>query len=165
MEENNNFKILKRTNLNDQERMQLLDLWNNEYPEKISYKSIIDFNNYLLKLSNLTHLLMIDKSNNILGWAFSFNRDNERWFAIIISEEQQRKGLGQQMLNELKKSETILNGWVIDHNNDKKINGEVYNSPLGFYRKNDFNVLKNERLELENLSAVKIKWGNMDAKK
>ena len=103
MEENHNFKILKTTNLNDQERLQLLDLWNNEYPEKISYKSITEFNNYLLKLSNLTHLLMIDKRNKIWGWAFSFNRENERWFAIIISKEQQRKGLGRQMLNDLKK--------------------------------------------------------------
>ncbi|MCK9481612.1 MAG: hypothetical protein M0R38_07625 [Bacteroidia bacterium] len=62
------------------------------------------------------------------------------------------------MLNELKSDENVLNGWVIDHNSDIKINGNFYQSPLNFYLKNEFEILNETRLELEIMSAVKIKW-------
>jgi hypothetical protein len=32
------------------------------------------------------------------------------------------------------------------------------NSPLGFYQKCDFEIIKTDRLELDKISAVKIKW-------
>ena len=62
------------------------------------------------------------------------------------------------MLNTLKNDENTLNGWVIDHNSDKKLNGNIYQSPLEFYIKNGFETLSETRLELEIMSAVKIKW-------
>lgn len=103
---------------------------------------------------------MTNKENLILGWALKFERENEKWFAIILSEIIKGKGLGRKMLNELKKEEQVLNGWVIDHNNDKKKNGQLYVSPLKFYEKCDFEIIVNERLELDKISAVKIKWSN-----
>ena len=62
------------------------------------------------------------------------------------------------MVDELKQVEPILNGWVIDHNNDKKINGLTYFSPLKFYEKCGFEIQTDNRLELDKISAVKIKW-------
>ena len=62
------------------------------------------------------------------------------------------------MLDKLKENENTLNGWVIDHNSDKKLNGNFYQSPLEFYIKNGFETLSETRLELEIMSAVKIKW-------
>lgn len=103
------------------------------------------------------HKMLTDEKSTIGGWAFSFGSDNERWFAIILFEKMQGQGLGRKMLDKLKQSENNLNGWVIDHNNDKKKNGKPYNSPLGFYQKCDFKILKKERLELDKISAVKIK--------
>jgi hypothetical protein len=152
--------IIQTTEVNKQVKKQILDLWNNEYPEKLTYNSLEDFDNYLNNLSNLTHYLLINKENLILGWALKFERENEKWFAIILSEIIKGKGLGRKMLNELKKEEQILNGWVIDHNNDKKKNGQLYVSPLKFYEKCDFEILVDERLELDKISAVKIKWTN-----
>lgn len=93
-----------------------------------------------------------------MGWALTFERENEKWFAIILSEKIKGKGLGRKMLNELKKEEQVLNGWVIDHNNDKKKNGQQYISPLKFYEKCGFIILSDVRLELDKISAVKIKW-------
>jgi GNAT superfamily N-acetyltransferase len=154
-----NFKIIQSSELNEQSKQQLLDLWNNEYPEKISYNSLIEFDYYLQNLNNLNHFLLTDNSDIILGWAMVFDRDNEKWFAIILSEKLQRKGLGRKMLDELKQVEPILNGWVIDHNNDKKKNGLTYFTPLGFYKKNGFEIQTDIRLELDKISAVKIKWG------
>ena len=160
MKGKSSFKIIKRTDLEEQAKIQLFELWNSEYPEKLSYADLIEFNEYLVKLKGLTHLLLIDKKNTIGGWAFSFGRDNERWFAIIISEKMQGQGLGRKMVDKLKQSENELNGWVIDHNNDMRKNGKPYNSPLEFYQKCGFEILKNERLELDKISAVKIKWSN-----
>jgi hypothetical protein len=51
-----------------------------------------------------------------------------------------------------------LNGWVIDHNNDKRKDGLIYISPLKFYEKCGFEIQSDIRLELDNISAVKIKW-------
>jgi hypothetical protein len=159
-----NLRIIQTTDLNEQAKNQVFDLWNNEYPEKLSYNNLTEFDNYLQNLSDLTHYLLTSNENLILGWALTFERENEKWFAIILSEKIKAKGLGRKMLNELKKAEQVLNGWVIDHNNDKKKNGQLYVSPLKFYEKCDFEILNDERLELDKISAVKIKWTNENNK-
>jgi len=153
-----NLKILQTVELNEQAKKQVLDLWNNEYPEKLSYNNLTDFDNYLQNLSNLTHFLLSNDENMVLGWALTFERENEKWFAIILSEKIKGKGLGRKMLDKLKREEQVLNGWVIDHNNDMKSNGQAYPSPLKFYEKCGFETLSKVRLELDKISAVKIKW-------
>jgi hypothetical protein len=150
-------KITTTNHLNLEQKRQILQLWNNEYPEKLAYKNLEGFENYLEKLHNVNHFLLTD-NEEIHGWAITFMRDSEIWFAIILSGNIHGEGWGTKILNELKRNKTELNGWVIDHNNDKKINGEFYKSPLEFYLKNEFKVLSDIRLELEIMSAVKIKW-------
>lgn len=150
-------KITTTNHLNLEQKRQILQLWNNEYPEKLAYKNLEGFENYLEKLHNVNHFLLTD-NEEIHGWAITFMRDSEIWFAIILSGNIHGEGWGTKILNELKQNKTELNGWVIDHNNDKKINGEFYKSPLEFYLKNEFKVLSDIRLELEMMSAVKIKW-------
>ena len=158
MIENDHLRIIETTVLDEKTKVRLLDLWNSEYPAKLSYRDLAAFNEYLKGLNDARHSLIIDEENVIGGWAFSFDRDGERWFAIILSENLQGSGVGRKILDQLKETESELNGWVIDHNSDKKINGSVYNSPLGFYQKCDFDIMKTQRLELDNISAVKIKW-------
>lgn len=151
-------RIIETFDLNEFRKNELLTLWNNEYPEKLSYRNLIEFDEYLKNLNKLKHLLLIGNNDEINGWAFSFDRENERWFAIILSEKQQGQGVGRKMLDKLKLNEKELNGWVIDHNNDKKPNGKTYNSPLEFYHKCGFIVVSDKRLESEKITAVKIKW-------
>lgn len=151
-------KIVKQTKLNDNQKEKIYELWNNEYPKQLSYNSVADFENYLNNLNEQNHYLLLGKNEEISGWATTFTRENERWFAIIILEELHGKGIGTKILNKLKNNENNLNGWVIDHNSDKKINGNNYQSPLKFYLKNEFEILTETRLELEMISAVKIKW-------
>ncbi|MCV9929675.1 hypothetical protein OIU83_18580 [Flavobacterium sp. LS1R49] len=136
----------------------LLQLWNNEYPEKLKYNTIKDFDLYLNGLSNLKHHLLIDGRNKIKGWAFTFFRDDEDWFAIIVDNQIQGTGKGSLLIEELKKNNTNLNGWVVDHNNDLKQDNEPYKSPLLFYVKNGFTVCNETRMENEKISAVKINW-------
>jgi hypothetical protein len=155
-----NLKIIQITDLDVSAKYQVLDLWNSEYPEKLSYNSLTEFESYLNKLNHLKHYLLINDTDLILGWAFTFDRDNEKWFVIILSEKIKGNGWGRKILDEIKHSETVLNGWVIDHNNDRRKNGQTYFSPLKFYEKCSFVTLSDVRLELEKISAVKIKWTN-----
>ncbi|OPC39238.1 GNAT family N-acetyltransferase [Elizabethkingia anophelis] len=151
-------KIIKQTELDQKQKIQIFELWNNEYPEKLAYKTVEEFENYLNNLIEQSHYLLLDEVGQYSGWATTFTRDNEIWFAIIISEKLHGKGIGTKILNSLKEDKHALNGWVIDHNSDKKLNGSIYKSPLDFYIKNNFNVINDTRLELEIMSAVKIKW-------
>jgi GNAT superfamily N-acetyltransferase len=136
----------------------LLHLWNEGYTQQIVYHDLVAFCSYLDGLENQKHYFLVDPQDHIQGWTFSFDRENERWFALIVSENQQGQGYGRLLLNTLKSSESILNGWVIDHPNDKRANGQPYRSPLAFYRKCGFDVLTDQRLETGHISAVKIRW-------
>ncbi len=140
-----NLKIIQTIELNEDLKKQVFDLWNSEYPDKLTYQNLNEFDNYLQNLNNLKHFLLINNIDFILGWALTFDRDNEKWFAIILSEKLQGKGLGRKMLDEIK-------------NNEKKKNGQPYISPLTFYQKCDFEILSDDRLELDKISAVKINW-------
>lgn len=64
-----NLKIIQTTELNEQAKNQVLDLWNSEYPEKLTYNSLTDFDNYLQNLNNLKHFLLTSDKGLIAGWA------------------------------------------------------------------------------------------------
>jgi GNAT superfamily N-acetyltransferase len=144
--------------LTTEQKVNICQLWNNEYPKKLSYEKVSDFESYLENLTETKHYLLVNKNKNINGWAFTFLRENQIWFAIIIKSEVHGKGFGTLLLNELKNVEKELNGWVIDHENDIKLNGEKYKSPIEFYKKNGFKILSENRIENEKISATKIKW-------
>lgn len=152
-------QIVKHTDLSFNHKQTILRLWNNEYPKSLTYDSMFKLEEYLTHLSQQSHyFLMIDEE--IIGWAFTFERENEIWFAIIISEEFHFKGFGTLLLNKLKTNHSKLNGWVIDNANQLKSNGNFYQSPLDFYIKNDFTLIENIRLETDKISAVKINWSH-----
>lgn len=155
---NHLWQIQQTDTLNEQHKTQILDLWNTEYPVNLSYDSLAAFDDYQQKLLNLTHFLLPDQENNLLGWAQTFDRDHEKWFSIIISEKIKGQGYGRYMMEHLKQTQPVLNGWTVDHNRYTKKNGEPYLSPLQFYEKCGFEVLTGVRLEIEKLSAVKIRW-------
>lgn len=150
-------KIHQTKTLSSDQKEAVLHIWNEEYAEKL-VKTMEEFETYLHKLGEVQHFLMFDEADALFGWAVTFNREGERWFAIILDGKVQGKGHGTQLLNALKESEPVLNGWVTDHDRDIRRNGQTYRSPMGFYLKNDFEVLEDVRLETEELSAVKIKW-------
>lgn len=150
--------IVKTRVLTLEQREEVLKLWNSEYPEKLVYTELSEFENYLDGLFDLKHLLLTDDLNQLMGWAFTFEREDENWFGIIINSKMHHKGFGTLLLNELKNESPVLNGWVIDHQNDVKQNKEIYLSPIEFYLKNDFSVCKNIRFENDKMNAVKIRW-------
>ncbi|SMC65553.1 GNAT family N-acetyltransferase [Cellulophaga tyrosinoxydans] len=151
-------KFITQIELSKTDKKEILNLWNDEYPEKLNYQTLSEFEKYLGNLTEQSHILMKSENQRIKGWYFDFVRENEKWFAILLDSKFHGKGFGTKLLNLGKENETELNGWVIDKQDYKRKNGELYKSPLDFYLKNGFQKLDNERLELEKIAAVKIKW-------
>lgn len=151
-------KIVEVKVLSEVQKEYLRELWNNEYPARLYLKTIADFELYLNGLSETKHYLLLDDSDGIQGWTFTFLREDENWFAIILNSEIHGKGIGSLLMNEIKKNNRSLNGWVIDQENEIKHNTTFYKSPLQFYSKNDFIICSEIRIENEKLSAVKINW-------
>lgn len=151
-------KLVETMNLDTEQKRAICAIWNREYPEPVSYKSLEGFENYLSTLARPRHLLLQEDKEALMGWACSFTRDDERWFVILLHQDIQGQGKGTLLLNQLKDTEEQLCGWVIDHDRAIKQNGEQYRSPLAFYLKNGFTVCPDTRLELPIMSAVKIQW-------
>ena len=150
-------KIITTNSLDNSQIKVIFELWNAEYPKNLTHRNLSDFENYLNALASQHHMILTDE-NTIKGWYFDFDRNNEKWFAMILATEIHGKGFGTLLLNKAKKKESILNGWVIDKTDYLKQNGNLYKSPIPFYLKNGFQLLPEIRLELEHLSAVKITW-------
>ena len=154
----NAFEIYSFTTLNQIHKDYIFKIWNNEYPINLAFENLNEAENYLNGLIDAKHFFAVDENNQMQAWAVIFERDYEKWFAIIIDGNYHNKGLGKKLLDRLKIYSDELNGWVIDHENDVKTNGEIYSSPLDFYLKNNFDKISETRLELDKISAVKINW-------
>ncbi|MFT4847684.1 MAG: hypothetical protein ACI83B_000205 [Sediminicola sp.] len=76
---------------------------------------------------------------------------------IILDSSIHVNGFGTKIHELTKQNKNGLNGWVIDHSNERKSNGKLYIPPLNFYLKYGFKKLSRNRLELDKISAVKIK--------
>ena len=153
-----NLELLQKSLLSEEEKKVLLRLWNDEYPIIISHSSLQSFNRYLDSLENVVHYLLMDLSHNdiIKGWAFTFDRDGLRWFAIILSPTIQKKGIGRIILKYLISKEKHLSAWVIDNDRYVKSNGQPYLSPLLFYTKLGCRISKKDTSTSGELSVVKI---------
>lgn len=151
-------KILQKNNLSEVEKNTIFQLWNAEYPAKLSYANIGEFEEYLSKLNNINHYFVYDENDAVMAWANAFERENEKWFAIIIHSSYQNKRIGSQLLNHLKTIENKLSGWVINHDTDLKNDGNFYSSPLRFYLKNGFSVCEDITIQSEKICAMKIVW-------
>ncbi|MGB0430912.1 MAG: GNAT family N-acetyltransferase [Bacteroidia bacterium] len=150
-------EFTKRTKLNKLEKQQLLELWNTEYPSVIAHSTTESFELYLEKLESPCHHFVID-NNNVLGWFCEFNRNGEPNFAMIMAKISQKKGIGTQLISEAKMRNSQLNGWVVLNSGYLKSDGSPYLSPVGFYKKNGFEILNDQVWETETLKTVKIRW-------
>lgn len=153
-------RVVHQNSFSEKEKETLWQLRNNEYPIQFGHETFQEFDVYMNSISEMENYILIDSKNEIQGWAYTFFRDSEIWFSIILNYQFQGKGYGSILLEEIKKNNQNLNGWVIDHENDFKRNKENYKSPLEFYVSNGFSVLNEIRLENEKISAVKINWKN-----
>ena len=151
-------KIIEQDELSDKQKTRIIEMWNAEYPASLMHSGISSFNEYLNNLSDKKHFLLLDKTDEIVGWAMSFLRVEAKWFAIIVDGKTQGKGFGVRLLDALKSSEKRFFGWVIETDDYTKTNGEMYRSPIGFYKKIGFIVHENDKIVKQEISGVKIEW-------
>ena len=151
-------KYLNTTILNKTQKSQIKDLWNKEYPISIKHQTQEDFENYLSNLTDQYHILIENENSEIKAWYFDFERDEERWFAMIVGSEIQGKGYGAGLINKGKIKNSVLNGWVINSSDYIKENAEEYKSPVEFYQKMGFQIFPEVKLETKVLKTIKIKW-------
>lgn len=142
--------------LSDAQLEQVLKSWNSSYPVGIYYKDLHSFKEFLNPLIKPKHYIQLSMDNDIIAWMMTFDREQERWFSIIISEDFKGRGFGKKMIEHISKNEPPLNGWVVDHNKDIKADGSAYLSPLNFYLKLGFQVLPRQRFEKIGISCVKV---------
>lgn len=138
------------------EKDQIHELWNQEYPVNLN-------NRFALLLDDATFVehFLIKDLDQVLAWAVLFEKDEEKRFSIIVSPTRQGKGLGKQLIHALQRTHADFYGWVIDRDDFEKLDGSKYISPLAFYQKLNFQVLREQRIETELLSAVKIYYSGL----
>lgn len=146
--------IIQTKILSTNQYSQINQLWNDEIPMQLKDR----FPKLLNEIQNFNHYIIEDTKYNITAWALVFEKDNEIRFSIIVNAQHKGKGLGSLLVEKLKAENELLYGWVIDHNNDLKSNGEHYQTPLPFYLKHGFEILPNKRIDGEVIKGVKIKW-------
>jgi GNAT superfamily N-acetyltransferase len=151
-------KFTEIKTLNEKQKLGIIKLWNNEYPKELSQNSLSEFDQYLLTLSDKNHILLSDNSGDVKGWLIYFVRDNEQCFAMLLDSSLQGQGLGSKLLNLAKERNSELNGWVIDNDKEPKQNGETYKSPIGFYRKNGFEIRSDIQLKKKGINGIKVTW-------
>jgi hypothetical protein len=149
--------IVNTSQLTPAQKTAALKLWNEEYPFQLQYNSVNGLDSYLSSLSDLCHFLLLE-NEEVLGWSFKFNRESGKWFVIILSSRIHYKGFGSKLLKMLMEGESELSGWVVDKDCYLKYDLSPYKSPINFYYKNGFKTEEDVRLELPELSAVKITW-------
>jgi len=147
-------KLIFTTTISELQQKQIDALWNQEYPKNLQNRFAI----LLTDASNYRHFIIENESQQVLGWAVLFDKENETRFSIIVGEASKGMGLGGQLMDALKQACPCFYGWVIDHDNDLKNDGTNYPSPLTFYLKHGFEVLSEQRLDTPIIKAVKVKW-------
>lgn len=149
-------KLVQAESLSETEIKEVFEIWNKVYPKQIAYKDLSGLESTLDTYKNPTHF-MIKNAEQMMGWCCVFDRQDARWFALIIDGEHQCLGLGTRLLNIAKDHETELFGWMTPRENYVKTDGSVYRSPQNFYIKHGF-VITEESFETEVLYTVKIAW-------
>ena len=123
-------KFIQVSILTSAQKKEVIQLWNDEYPLRLRHENEQEFDDYLEKIDNLKHTLVFDIKDKLISWYCEFDRDSERWFALLINLEYQGHGIGTQLLNRAKKQTNTLNAWVVDNNNEILERGTNYKSPL-----------------------------------
>ena len=101
-------KIVKTSEITGQQKASILYVWNREFPIQLNLTSE-GFDDYLKSTTGHQHFLILDDANEIIGWTYTFDRDGERWFSILINSLYQKLGFGTILLNLLKEKERRSN--------------------------------------------------------
>lgn len=153
-----NIKFKHTSSLSPEVRKQIRGIWNEEYPKVLCQKSQEKFDAYIDSLEDAAHTLVLDSRQKVQGWYADFNRENDRWFLIILSSKLQGKSVGKQLITKAQQKHKRLNGWAIFSDQYEKANGTFYKHPIGFYEKLGFCIRRDIIFQTEIMNTLKIEW-------
>ena len=146
--------MITTNHLSEKHHAQINTLWNEEYPSTLVDRFPILLNDAFM----LKHFLILNKEENVLAWAVYFQKDEEIRFSILVDRKHQGLGYGKQLINALKNELPEFYGWVVDKPNFIRKDGSAYPSPLSFYLHLDFNIVPEQGIDSDMISAVKVKF-------
>jgi len=144
--------IIKTKDLSSSQSEQIDRAWNDEYPIKLNNR----FGLLLNDAKSHVHYIIEKEKQEVIAWGVMFEKEDELRFSILVLSKYKGQGMGKLLIDAFKNDYPIFYGWVIDHDNDVKANGEKYVSPLPFYLKQGFNILNEQRIDTEMISAVMV---------
>ncbi len=137
------------------DKIGILRLWNAEYPVQLVHENLLSLESYLGSLHAAEHALVKDGQKNVMGWLVRFHREQDIWFAIIISRQNQGMGIGTQLMDLLPRDEQVY-GWVVTDKNQLLFDGQSYRSPVEFYLKMDFHIEEDVTLFKYGIKSTRI---------
>lgn len=97
-------KIKISKHLTESQTKQVDRLWNELYPIKLKDR----FGLLLKDIKEYNHHLLLNESGEILGWAVAFLCDEETWFSILVSPENQNNNNQLNLLVHTTKNLSLL---------------------------------------------------------
>lgn len=143
--------------LSSLDQLQIFNLWNAVYPIQAVFALENDFKKYLNAATDKVHYVCRNGDESIGGWLMTFTRDNDRYSVLLVSESNQGKGIGRELLEKMQEMESKVFAWLVISNAYIKLDGSLYHSPINFYKKFGF-VTTNEILEKNDFSTIKLEW-------
>lgn len=151
--------FLHQKELTEKQFQLIFLLWNKVYPVAFHFDHWQYLKNYFISYTDHHHILYMN-NKSIEGWWCDFIREDERWFTILVNNDLHKRGIGRSLVELGRKQHKSINGWVIETNELPKIEGDLYQSPMGFYLKMGFEKTKIHVETNSNIKTVKIRWVN-----
>jgi GNAT superfamily N-acetyltransferase len=148
--------MITTTQLAEKHHAQINALWDDEYPTTLAGRFPMLLDDAIL----FKHFLILNEKENLLAWAVYFQKDEEIRFSILVDRKHQGLGYGKQLIDALKNELPEFYGWVVDKPYFIRKDGSAYPSPLSFYLHLGFNVIREQRIDSDMISAVKVKFSN-----
>ena len=149
-------KIIQQNSLTPNQQKQALLIWNAVYPIAFNYTETA-FDAYLNSISPIDHYV-IEINQKLAGWCFVFNRNEKRWFGIIVDSTHHGLRLGKKLITTIQSHEKELYGWVITDQNLPRPNGFTYPSPMPFYQKLGFKQIPEITDTFKGVNTIQIVW-------
>lgn len=148
--------MITEINLSDEIKQQIFDIWNLVYPAQVTFPTIEKFEAYLSRATDSRNFICFNDSKRVSGWLMTFSREGQRNFVMLVSQDSQGRGIGRELLETLKRSESqSVVGWAVESEKYLRRDKSPYRSPIYFYRENGFEIT-NQRQQHQDLEVTKI---------
>lgn len=165
MEERIVYSIDSYIDINEDDCVNYQHMYNSEYPKIIDRASLQDCKNRLLDTEKpakiFTARSIQSEGSKLIGLIIvrpKKGEENIPWFSMVIQREYQRKGIGTILIDMAKQHYEKLHGWCTPADGYEREDGSTYPSPLGFYKKHGFKIIKKNVNDVDGLDLVEIGW-------